>query len=128
MIRYLTVDEVIDINERMILMYNDNEQIGVKDKGLLESAVYKPQQTLFEDDAYKTIYDKAAVLLYSIAKNHAFFNANKRTALMSMVMFLYMNDLKFTMSDSGSDEFLVRVVKDEFTLETIASIIKSHTV
>ncbi|WP_258232071.1 type II toxin-antitoxin system death-on-curing family toxin [Priestia megaterium] len=127
MIKYLTIDQVIEINKRMILMYNDNEQIGVKDRGLLESAVYKPQQTLFEKDAYKTIYDKAAVLLHSIAKNHAFYNGNKRTALMSMIVFLYTNGLKFTMSDSKADEFVVRIVKNEFTLETIAEFIEAHT-
>ncbi|TPF19336.1 hypothetical protein CBE79_04395 [Priestia megaterium] len=125
--KYLTIDQVIEINKRMILMYNDNEQIGVKDRGLLESAVYKPQQTLFEKDAYKTIYDKAAVLLHSIAKNHAFYNGNKRTALMSMIVFLYTNGLKFTMSDSKADEFVVRIVKNEFTLETIAEFIEAHT-
>ncbi|MEM4994909.1 type II toxin-antitoxin system death-on-curing family toxin [Priestia sp. SB1] len=127
MIKYLTIEQVIEINKRMILMYNDNEQMGVKNRALLESAVYKPQQTLLEEDAYKTVFDKAAVLLHAIAKNHAFYNANKRTALMSMITFLYINGLKFTMSDSVVDDFVVRIVKDEFTLETIAEFIDKHT-
>ncbi|MNR61509.1 Toxin Doc [compost metagenome] len=58
---------------------NDADQAGVKDHGLLESAVHRPQQSVFGEDAYPDLFDKAAALLESLVKNHCFHNGNNRT-------------------------------------------------
>ena len=86
--RYLTVQEVIAIHFVIMERYSPKEQKGVKDPALLESAVYRPQQSVFGQDAYPTIFEKAAALFESLAKNHCFYNANKRTAFVSLIQFL----------------------------------------
>ncbi|AKO91964.1 death-on-curing family protein [Priestia filamentosa] len=126
MIKYLTVSQVIKINERMILMYNDKEQIGVKDLSLLESAVNRPKQSIFLEDAYKSIFEKAVALFESIAKNHAFHNGNKRTALMCLVVFLKMNEVEFIMDDNEADDFVVDVVNKKLDFYEIVKVVKEN--
>ncbi len=65
----------------------------VVDEGLLQSAVARPQTSLFGDDAYPTLLDKAAALLHSLARNHAFVDGNKRTAWASAWAFLRLNGI-----------------------------------
>ncbi|OBJ86497.1 type II toxin-antitoxin system death-on-curing family toxin [Mycobacterium asiaticum] len=63
----------------------------LRDFGLLESAVLRPQATAFGDDAYPTIHEKAAALLHSLARNHPFVDGNKRTAWAATAVFYQVN-------------------------------------
>jgi death-on-curing protein len=69
--------------------------------GLLESACGRPQASAFGEDAYPTVWEKAAALLQSLACNHAFVQGNKRTAWMATVVFLWVNGHRL---DSPLDE------------------------
>lgn len=124
--RYLKLDEVIEINRRMILKYNDKEQIGVKSQELLASAVYRPQQSVFGKDAYETIFEKSAALFESLGKNHPFHNGNKRTALASLVVFLYMNGYSFEMGQKEAEDFTVDMVNGLYTFSELTRIIEDH--
>ncbi|MBN6192918.1 type II toxin-antitoxin system death-on-curing family toxin [Aneurinibacillus sp. BA2021] len=84
MVRYLHQKELILINAMLIKRYSPGEKMGVKDTGLLDSAINRPKQSAFGDEAYPTICLNAAEPNSSIAPNHAFHNANKRTAFASM--------------------------------------------
>jgi death-on-curing protein len=64
---------------------------GIRDEGLLESAVNAPFQTFDDVPLYKTIEAKAARLGYSLISNHAFIDGNKRTGMMAMLLFLELN-------------------------------------
>ncbi|QQK74604.1 type II toxin-antitoxin system death-on-curing family toxin [Salicibibacter cibarius] len=109
--RFLTVKEVEAINQYIILKYSPGEPIGVKSLDLLESAVYRPQQSAFGEDAYPTVYEKTAALFESLAQNHPFYNANKRTAFISLTQFLYYNGYDFEMTSQKEQEnFTVDVV------------------
>ncbi len=81
MTRFLTDDGVIAINK----LYNDN---GIRDAVALSSAVAEPQQGAFGVEFHPTLTDKAAVLFRGIARNHAFIDGNKRTALVATDVFL----------------------------------------
>lgn len=127
-IRYLSIKEVIEINKRMILMYSEKERIGVKDQSLLESAVFRPQQTVFGEDAYPDIYSKAAALFESVAKNHSFENANKRTSLAAMVIFLRLNGIKLKMEQKQAEDLTVDMVLGKYSFKELIDIIKNHCV
>ena len=71
----------------------------VRDHGLLESALARPQATAFGEDAYPTIHEKAAALLHSLARNHALVDGNKRLALAGTLAFLGMNGLRLTLTN-----------------------------
>ncbi|MBT2572033.1 type II toxin-antitoxin system death-on-curing family toxin [Planococcus sp. ISL-110] len=125
---FLTVEMAILINQKVILEHSADEQSGIKDHSLLDSALKRPQQSLFGKDAYPSLHLKAAALLESLAQNHAFHNANKRTALMCTAIFFRYNGylLRFPYPQLEED-FVVDVVKHRYTLEEVAEILKENT-
>ncbi|QTN01605.1 type II toxin-antitoxin system death-on-curing family toxin [Sediminibacillus dalangtanensis] len=124
---YLTTNQVIAINAVQIRLYSPNEPMGVKESSLLDSAINRPRQSVLGRDAYLTIEEKAAAIFESIVKNHAFHNANKRTALASMIVFLKINQYRWTMGIEEEQDFTVDVVNHKYTFEEIVSTIKRFT-
>lgn len=91
-VRYLTVDELLYINGSVLnnpKLIEGTQQI--RDIDLLEAAVARPTTTAFGQDAYPTLALKAAALLHSVARNHAFANGNKRTATVAAIFMLEVN-------------------------------------
>ncbi|KAA1243228.1 type II toxin-antitoxin system death-on-curing family toxin [Mycobacterium simiae] len=85
MITYLTADDVLDINQQFV----GPDQL--RDFGLLDAAVLRPQTSAFGEDAFPTIHEKAAALLHGLARNHPFVTGNKRTAWVATAMFYAVN-------------------------------------
>lgn len=127
-IRYLSVQEVIAINVAMIQRYSPGEHIGVKESGLLESAIHRPRSSVFNEDAYPTIYEKAAALFESLGQNHPFHNANKRTAFTALVIFLRYNGLHFKMDTKKAEDFTVDMVNHRFDRQQAVAIIEDHCI
>ncbi|MDA0249558.1 MAG: type II toxin-antitoxin system death-on-curing family toxin [Actinomycetota bacterium] len=86
MIDYLTLDDVLAAAEAHL-----GHPAEVGDYGLLESAVARPQATVFGEDAYPTIHEKAAALLQSLAANHPLLDGNERTAFVATALFYGLN-------------------------------------
>lgn len=84
MTTYLTSDDVLMINQR----FCGSDQL--RDFGLLDAAVNRPQASAFGDDAFPTIHEKAA-LLHGLARNHPFVTGNKCTAWTATAMFYMVN-------------------------------------
>lgn len=76
--RYLTVEEVIILQSAVI--ERSGGLPGVKNRGLIESAVAQPQMTFAGEELYSSLEEKAAALAFSLAGNHAFEDGNKRIA------------------------------------------------
>lgn len=127
--RYLTYKEVAAINQYVIERFSPGEQIGIKSPELLDSAVHRPQQSAFGKDAYETGtgFEKAGALFESIAQNHSFHNANKRTTFLSLMQFLSYNGYDFEMnSQKEQADFTVNVVNKKYGFQTMVSIIEKH--
>ena len=73
--------------------------VGVRDHGLLQSALGRPQATAFGSDAYPELEEKAAALLHSLANNHALVDGNKRLALAGTIAFLGVNGRRLTLTN-----------------------------
>lgn len=127
-IRYLSVEEVIAINVAMIQRYSPDEQIGVRDQGLLESAVMRPKQSAFGEDAYPPIFEKAAALFESLGQNHPFHNANKRTAFTALIIFLKYNQYAFEMSPKEAEDFTVAMVNHEYSFQSLTKNVEVYSV
>ncbi|WP_412077866.1 type II toxin-antitoxin system death-on-curing family toxin [Streptomyces xanthophaeus] len=84
MTRYLTLPEVLNLAERL----GTSE---VRDYGLLDSALARPQSSVFGQDAYPDIWEKAAALMESLARNHGLVDGNKRIAWYATWVFLHLN-------------------------------------
>lgn len=120
-VRYLSNEEVIAINLAMIQRYSPGEQAGVKDAGLLESALLRPKSSAFGEDAYPTLFEKSAALFESLGQNHPFHNANKRTAFTALVIFLRYNGLQFKMHAKQAEDFTVDMVNHKYAFSKLAT-------
>lgn len=81
---YLTLPELLNLTKRL----GADE---VRDYGLLDSALARPQASVFGQDAYPDVWEKAAALMESLARNHALVDGNKRIAWYAAWVFLHMN-------------------------------------
>lgn len=125
-IRYLTIQEVIAINVAVIQKYSPGEHIGVKDAGLLQSAVLRPKSSAFGEDDYPSVFEKAAALSESLGQNQPFQNANKRTAFTAHVIFLKFNGYHFVMNQKAAENFTVDMVNHHYDFQGLVHIIQRH--
>ena len=88
---FLTVDEIISLHSKLILKTGGID--GIRDKELLESAVYSVYNSFDNIELYPTVKEKSARLAYSIVNNHAFLDGNKRIGILVMLMTLRLNDI-----------------------------------
>ena len=98
----------------------------VKDAGLLDSALARPQTSVFGEDAYPTLEVKAAAMTHSVIKNHPMVDGNKRTSWFLLNAFLYINGDLLEMSTEEGLEFTLGVATDQLSLEQAAEKIRSH--
>jgi death-on-curing protein len=96
---YLTPIEVLAIHADLIERYGGSS--GVRDRGLLEAALYRPQTGYYAD-----IIEEAAALWESLAQNHPFIDGNKRTAFAVMYTFLTLNGLRLTANADETHRFI----------------------
>lgn len=125
---FLTKEEVIAAHYYMMRQMNDVDQAGIKDHTLLDSAIHRPMQSLFGEDAYPSLFDKAAALLESLVKNHCFHNGNKRTAYLVVKSFLMINGYHLRMERVFAVEFIVDIATGNTSLEQIVDILYRHSV
>ncbi|WP_053023133.1 type II toxin-antitoxin system death-on-curing family toxin [Staphylococcus haemolyticus] len=126
-IKYLTEKQVIAINVKAIQELSPKEQVGVKVPEVLNATIEGVKQSFGGVELYETIERKAAFIYRNIVQKHAFFNANKRTAFTSMVIFLKLNKINFNCTQDEAVQFTLKVVEDKtLTLEDIADWIKRH--
>ncbi len=120
---YLDLDALLHVATRTL-----GAEPEVRDHGLLESALARPQASAFGEDAYPTIHDKAAALLHSLARNHALVDGNKRLALAGTIAFLGMNGLRLTFTNDEAYDFVIAVATGELEdVSSIATILKAHS-
>lgn len=124
---YLKTKDVALIHFMIMKKYGDGEHAGIKDQSMLESAVHRPQQSAFGDDAYLRLVDKAAALFESLARNQYFYNGNKRSALASVDIFLKKNGCKLIPNDDDIEEFTVTVAQGKVELNEIALWLETNT-
>jgi death-on-curing protein len=89
--KILTVDRIITLHSMLIAAIGGSD--GLRDKGLLESAVLNCYQTFGGEELYPGVIEKAAWLAFGICANHPFVDGNKRAAVTSMITILDMNDV-----------------------------------
>lgn len=122
--KYLTTEDVLLLHHLSIEKSSGSH--GLRDAGLLDAAVHRPQATFAGVDLYITLFDKAGALCHSLIKNHAFVDGNKRTSLLSSMTFLELNGYIFTCNQDELVEFGLKIDNENISPEGIASWLKSH--
>lgn len=122
MTKFLTFSQVIEIHDAFLKDHGGLP--GIRDKGLLISAVEMPRASMFGEHLHKTIYDKASAYLFHIVQNHPFNDGNKRTGALTTILFLEANNVKIVFSDSEYEELVVKVAQGQKSKEDIAYFLK----
>lgn len=121
-IRFLDIDEVILINKSQIQLFGGLH--GIRDKGLLESAVYDVQASFGGQYLYKDIYHMAAGYAYGIIKNHPFLDGNKRTGIVCSLLFLGCNEIGLTFEQDELYKLGIAIATSKSSIEKIAATFK----
>lgn len=101
-VKFLTLDEVLEIHTVLIQKFGGPQ--GVRDLGLLESALYRPRSGYYED-----LVDMAAAQFESLIKNHPFVDGNKRVAFFATDIFLRLNGYRFKLEAKAAHVFLMQL-------------------
>ncbi|MEK7556610.1 MAG: type II toxin-antitoxin system death-on-curing family toxin [Patescibacteria group bacterium] len=100
---------------------------GIRDQNLLASLAVRPQQKFAGKELYPDIFQKAAVYLEGIARNHVFADGNKRTAVATAAYFLHLNGCELKSTNRELEKFVLKVVTEKLSLEPIADWLKEHS-
>jgi death-on-curing protein len=117
---YLTVAEVLAMHADQIDRYGGSQ--GVRDHGLLEAALYRPQTGYYAD-----LIEESAALWESISQNHAFTDGNKRTAFAATYTFLAINGARLTADAHETYVFVAALYEaNEFCFDKLVLWLRSH--
>ena len=105
---FISVQEAIDYHGEVVSLYGGAN--GLRDLGLLTSAIEMAKAAMFGEDLHPTIFDKAAAYLFHIVCNHPFLDGNKRTGTIVALTFLRANQIIIKFTDKQLDELEELVV------------------
>jgi len=118
---YPTLEEALHLHQRLIERFGGAP--GIRDLGLLESALARPQSGY-----YKTVFEQAGALMQSLARNHAFVDGNKRISFAITVVFLRMNGYRLRVDADNGEAFLIKdVIQDQADIDLISEWLKKYS-
>lgn len=121
MIRYLSLEQVLDLAGLAL-----GHQPAIRDLGLLDSAMHRPQAAMFGQEAYPDLFEKAAALLQSLVLNHALVDGNKRLGWTATDVFLRYNDVVLEPAEDAAYELVVSVASGEIDeVKEIADVLRA---
>jgi len=121
---FFTLDEVLAIQADQIERYGGS--LGIRDRGLLESALAMPEATYSGDDLHPSLSEKAAAYLFHLVKNHPFVDGNKRAGLAVCLAFVAMNDVSVRASDDELVELVYGVAEGRTSKADVAVFLRDH--
>jgi death on curing protein len=120
-VRYLAASDLYNINDEVT-----GGHAFVRDIHLLNSAAVRPTITLFGEEQFPTITDKAASLLHSLTYHHLFADGNKRTALRAVTLFLDVNGYQLTWDAKTEYDFLLDIAQGKYDVAEVAAQLRQY--
>ena len=123
---FLNVEDVIDYHNAIIKEFGGAP--GIRDMGLLISAVETPKATMFGQDLHVSVFDKAAAYLYHIVMNHPFIDGNKRSGVVVALTFLTANNIEIQFDSFEFEELVVNLAAGHVKKEELAQFFENSFV
>ena len=123
---YLMTDEVIRLHE--LLIQQSGGSAGIRDRGLVDSAVYQPQATFGGQELCSTLAEKAAALGFSLAMNHAFIDGNKRIAHAATETFLVLNGHELNAGVDEQEAVFLQLAAGSLSRDAFLAWVQQHLV
>lgn len=124
--RHLTTDEVLELHRLVIAQSGGGS--GVRDPGVLDSALAQPRMTFGGDDLYPTVVEKAAALGFSLVMNHPFVDGNKRIGHAAMETFLVLNGYEIVASTDEQERVVFAMAEGRLEREAFTDWLRAHLV
>ena len=124
--RYLTLKEALELHRRII--EQSGGSTGMRDIGLLESALAQPLMTFGGEDLYPTLGEKASAMCFSLVKNHPFVDGNKRVGHAVMETFLILNGYEISALMLEQEEVILSLAAGELDREGFGEWLCGHIV
>ncbi|ACK71290.1 death-on-curing family protein [Gloeothece citriformis PCC 7424] len=115
--KFLRIEEVIRIHEDLINSFGGS--LGIRDYGLLESAIAQPQVSFGGELLHPNIYSQAGAYLYHLTLNHPFIDGNKRTAFAVTDTFIRLNGYYLTIEDQDAYELVIKVATRQLNKQNL---------
>jgi death-on-curing protein len=109
--RYLILKEILELHRRIIEQSGGLK--GLRDVGMLESALAQPLMTFGGEELYPTLVEKASALGFSLIKNHPFLDGNKRIGHAAMEIFLVLNNHEISAPIDEQEQIILKVASGE---------------
>lgn len=116
---FLSVEHVIALHDTLIEEFGGT--YGLRDKGLLESAVTQPRQSFGGEDLYPSLFDKAAAYAFFISENQPFLDGNKRTAATVAGVFLDLNGYEIDCAQGQIYEMMMQLANKAIPRDDLAA-------
>lgn len=116
---FLTLKEVLDLHALQLARYGGGE--GLRDLGLLESALAQPMATFGGEYVHASLWEMAAAYLFHIVSNHPFVDGNKRAGLLAALVFLEINGVSLLRGSETLYELTLSVASGSTTKAEVAS-------
>lgn len=123
--RFLTLIEVLELHRRIIKQSGGAS--GIRDIGLLESAIAQPRMTFGGEELYPGLLEKSAALGFSIIMNHPFVDGNKRTGHAAVETFLILNGIEISASVDEQERIVLAIASGESEREAFVEWLQQHT-
>lgn len=121
----LTLEQLLELHALVIGETGGSD--GLRDLGRLESVIATQTQNVFGEELYTTLFEKGAAIIRGIIADHPFIDGNKRTAMLTGLTFLELNELSFVAEIGELEDFAVSVTTDRLEVAEIAAWLKSHS-
>lgn len=124
-IRFIPNEVVLTIHADLLQQYGG--EAGLRDRGLLESALAMPKMTVGGKFAHKTLFDKAAAYGFHVCKNHPFVDGNKRVAFVLMDIFLQKNGWEIVAHEEAAYSMMIDLASGKINKRQLAAWLKEHS-
>ena len=115
---FLTLDEVLSLHELQLRLFGGSS--GIRDLGLLQSAMGNAEATLDGVYLHGTVFEMAAAYLFGICRNHPFVDGNKRTATAAALTFLHMNRITIEANEDAFYDLVIGVAEGRVSKAAVA--------
>ena len=119
---FLTLDDVLELHELQVDRYGGLH--GVRDQGLIESAIAQPEATFAGEYLHGDLFEMAAAYLFHLVRNHGFLDGNKRTGLLTALVFLDINGVSVDQASPDLYDLTVAVAEGRTDKDEAAAVLR----
>ena len=121
----ITMEQILLLHHLSIEKYGGSH--GVRDAGLLDSAIARQFQTFAGENLYTSVFEQAAAISESLIINHPFVDGNKRTGFLAMIAILRINNIMLNADETHAYQFIIDISTGKIRFEEIVTLLKNNT-